>query len=295
MSITLKMLALMALAFSLGSNAMAETYHGFVKDPYYIGRGGTVVSPKDFAANPTKYTRSDVVYLTLREHFSRVVGKPLGDAEFRTLLASGEVRLTDCVGRIKTAGVTSQGKIAWHERACYKNEKLIEVQVPGGWMVAASQGCYNPVEGVRPAPPKVAVPTLEDGVCGPAAGTYSATDTALRGDLCTAGYPTSFVTLPRPGISATYSCFPRNGGKLASCPISVQAEARPLPTQSSAPVPRTPSSTTSVIESSVSVSGLSTIVVPTCNGVVAVGGTPAINFRPSPTSALRPIGGQRPN
>ena len=222
--------ALLTTLLGFGSNASAESYHGFVRDAYYIGKGGKVVSPKDFAANPQKYTRSDVVYLALREHFSRVVGKPLGDVEFRALLASDDVRLVPCVeDKISTAGVTDKGNIAWHKRNCYKDERLIEAKVPGGWMVVASQGCYNPVEGVRPTPPKPVVAAPVDGVCGPAAGEYSATATALRGQLCAVGVATSFVTLPRPGHTATYSCFEQNGGKRATCPIKVLAEAPPAP------------------------------------------------------------------
>jgi hypothetical protein len=265
--------ALMSLfvLLGLGSNAWAETYHGFVKDPFYIGKGGKVVSPQDFATNPTKYTRSDVVYLTLREHFSQVVGKPLSDADFRTLLKSDEVRLGNCTGKIKTAGVTSQGKIAWHERACYKNERLIEVKVPGGWMVAASQGCYNPVEGIRPElPKKAAAPALIDGQCGPASGVYSASATALRGLLCTVGTATTFVTLPRPGHTATYSCFEQNGGKRATCPISVLAEAPPPP------APLIPQAIPTVTVVPMVQAGLSPLVVPTCDQTIVVGGVPAV-------------------
>lgn len=283
MSLKLIRVALMVLLTTLlgfGSNASAESYHGFVRDAYYIGKGGKVVSPKDFAANPTKYTRSDVVLLALREHFSRVVGKPLNDAEFRALLASDDVRLTACTGEISTAGVTNQGKIAWHKRTCYKDENLIEVRVPGGWMVAASQGCYNPVEGVRPTAPKPVVAAPIDGVCGPGAGEYSATATALRGPLCTVGASTTFVVLPRPGHTATYSCFEQNGGKRAMCPISVLAEAPPPPPPPPAPAPVDRKMVQAQVVGDQTVVGVPALVVPAfCGGpTIAVGGTPTVNY-----------------
>ena len=134
--------------------ASAAEYHGFVKNQWYLGKGGKVVSLKDFAANPRKYLRSEAAYSHLRHHMAGVVGKPsLSDAEFRQLLSGNNVRLVACTGRIKTAGIANGGQVGWKDRNCYKGEYLIEVLVSGNWTVAASQACYNSVEGLPPLLP----------------------------------------------------------------------------------------------------------------------------------------------
>ena len=127
--------ALTALLIGLGISAQAkDEYHGFVKDSYYLIKGGKQVSPNDFAIDPLKYMRSPAVYTALREHVSQVVGRPVDDRAFRRLIVSNDVRVVECVGRIKTDGITDTGKVGRHERACYPGERLMEAKVPDGWM-----------------------------------------------------------------------------------------------------------------------------------------------------------------
>ena len=151
------MLALLPVAASLmlaATAASAAEYHGFVKNQWYIGKGGKAVSLNDFAANPPKYLRPGAAYDHLRHHMAKTVGKKsLSDAEFRNLLKSDKVRLVACTGQIKTAGITDGGQVGWKERSCYQNENLIMVQVAGVWTIVASQGCYNPVMAQRPPLP----------------------------------------------------------------------------------------------------------------------------------------------
>ena len=235
MSKKLKLTALMALVI-LSGTVSAQVYHGFVKDPYYLIKGGKEVSPQDFAADPMRYMRSPTTYTVLREHVALVIGRPVDDAAFRKLIVSDDVKLVQCVGRLKTDGITDAGKVGRHERGCYPGERLMQVRVPGGWMNLLSLGCYNPIEGERPPPPKPVAATPVDGVCGPAFGSYAHNAMTFRGEFCSSGAATSFIVLPRPGQSATYTCFGTNGGKNATCPIRV--EQVPTPTVASGPPPR---------------------------------------------------------
>ena len=165
------MLALLLVMGSLVlfmTPASAAEYHGFVKNQWYLGKGGKVVSLKDFAANPLQYLRSEAAYNHLRGHFAKVLGQTsVSDTEFRQLLTGKNVRLVACTGRIKTAGITNDGQVGWKNRNCYKGEYLIEVLVSGNWTVSASQACYNSVDGPPPllplpkgsaTPPPVAPP-----------------------------------------------------------------------------------------------------------------------------------------
>src|SRR5690606_32033513 len=88
----------LALIVALGSfvpaqAAAREVYHGFVKDAYYLGRGGTPASFEQVADNPLAIFRSEAAYMNLRAHVSTYLGRPLSDAEFRALLRSDDVRL----------------------------------------------------------------------------------------------------------------------------------------------------------------------------------------------------------
>lgn len=130
--------------------ASAAEYHGFVKDQWYIGKGGKAVEVKDFAADPRRYLRSEAAYQHLLHHVAEATGKKVDEESFRALLMSDDVRLVRCVGRVKTAGITDGGQVGWKERNCYVGEYLIEVSVPGGRMIVASQGCYNPIAGKQP-------------------------------------------------------------------------------------------------------------------------------------------------
>ena len=150
---------LTALLIGFGAFAQAkEEYHGFVKDQWYLVKGGKEVSPKDFSDNPMRYMRSPAAYTALRDHAAQVVGVPMSDQDFRQLIVSDDVRLVECVGRIKTEGITNTGKIGRHERACYPKERLMQVKVSGGWMNLLSLGCYNPIEGERPPQPRLDPP-----------------------------------------------------------------------------------------------------------------------------------------
>ena len=130
--------------------ASAAEYHGFVKNQWYIGKGGKAVEVKDFAADPRRYLRSEAAYQHLLHHVAEATGKQMDEESFKELLKSDDVRLVRCLGRVKTAGITDDGQVGWKERKCYPGEYLIEVSVPGGRMIVASQGCYNPILGKQP-------------------------------------------------------------------------------------------------------------------------------------------------
>lgn len=219
MSFKLIRVALMALLTCLGISVHAVEYHGFVKDPYYLVKGGKVVSPKDFAADPLKYMRSNVAYLALRDHASQVVGKPMSDQAFRQLLVSDDVKLVDCVGRKETQGVTDSGQIGQHERDCYKDEKIMQVKVLGGWMDLLSTGCYNPVYGVRPLVPITPAPVA--GICGENAQHYAAGTIRFPSTLdpafCKAG---SLDKAPDFG-EGRWLCQGDNGGPSQQCVATV--------------------------------------------------------------------------
>ena len=147
--------------FAMSSSVQAKeasVYHGFVKDSYYLGRGGTPATFEQVANNPLAVFRSEVAYVNLREHIGNYLGKSLSDADFKTLLRSDNIRLISCTGRITTAGVTDSGHFGWRERGCYAGEMLIQVRLlDGRWVTVASQGCYNPVRGEVPSLPPVPV------------------------------------------------------------------------------------------------------------------------------------------
>ena len=135
-----------------------ETYHGFVKDQYYLVRGGTPATLEQVASNPLAVFRSQLAYDNLRAHIGAMIGRPLSDTDFRTLMLSDDVRLIPCVGSVDTSGVTDSGRFGFHLRACYRGEMLIQVRLQDGrWLTVASQGCYNPVRGEVPSLPPVAV------------------------------------------------------------------------------------------------------------------------------------------
>jgi hypothetical protein len=233
MSIWLKLLALMALALSATFPAAAETYHGFVKDKWYVVKGGKEVSPQDFATDPLRYMRSAAAYTALRDHASLVVGRPLDDKAFRELIVSNDVRIVECVGRITTDGITDRGKIGRHERSCYKGERLMEVKVPGGFMKLLSLGCYNPIEGERPVPP----PPV-NGACGTNASRYafSTTTWPAGGNFCASGEQSSpSILFPQAGGSTLWSCQGKDGGVTARCEASREAPPPP-PVKVEAPV-----------------------------------------------------------
>ena len=139
-------------AFSTLPAAAQTGYSSFVQDAYYLGEGGTPPSMTAFASNPRDYLRSDAAYATLKQGFESAIGVDLSDLEFSELLASDRVRLVDCVGRIRTAGINPQGNVGWSVRACYSGEQLIEVEVGGQWVLVASQGCFNLVQPYTPPP-----------------------------------------------------------------------------------------------------------------------------------------------
>lgn len=252
MGYLLKLLALTALTVSigLGSNAMAsERFGPFVKDQYYVVTGGKEVSPKDFAANPLKFMRSTAAYTALRDHVSQVVGRPIDDQAFRALIVSNDVQLVACAGNLKTQGFKKDGTVHWHQRACYKGERLMQVKVPGGWMNLLSLGCYNPVEGERPILPPPA-PTPVIAVCGSNAARFKATESSwpANGKFCAVGEQSSpNILFPVVGSTSNWSCVPP-GGTAKYCQasreepvpqpeVSVPAEAcelvqfeEPLPT-----------------------------------------------------------------
>ncbi|MEY2665672.1 MAG: hypothetical protein RLZZ480_777 [Candidatus Parcubacteria bacterium] len=142
-----------ALGFmSVSSPASArETYHGFVKDAHYLGRGGIPATFEEVADAPDSVFRSRLAYDTLRAHVGTAIGRSLSESDFRALLRSGDVRLVPCTGSIDTAGVTDSGRIGFRKRACYRGEMLIQVRLQDGrWLTVASQGCYNPIRGEVP-------------------------------------------------------------------------------------------------------------------------------------------------
>lgn len=143
---------IMAFGFTFSSSATArEVYHGFVNDQFYLGRGGTPATFEQAADNSQVVFRSQLAYDNLRAHVGASIGRPLSDADFRSLLKSDDVRLVPCVGKIDTSGVNDAGSFDWRKRACYRGEMLIQVRLAdGSWLTVASQGCYNPVRGEKP-------------------------------------------------------------------------------------------------------------------------------------------------
>jgi len=145
----------LALGLTAGSPAEAkEVYHGFVKDQYYLAHGGTPATFEQVDENPLAVFRSQLAYDNLRAHIGAMIGRPLSDTDFRSLLRSDDVRLVPCVGPVDTSGVTDSGRFGFHKRACYRGEMLIQVRLQDGrWLTVASQGCYNPVRGEVPSLP----------------------------------------------------------------------------------------------------------------------------------------------
>lgn len=153
---------LMGFCFiSLPQSATAGSLQSFVTDEYYLGAGGQPPALGDFATNPHSYLRSTAAYNALKKGFAAKLGRTLSDAEFRSILASDQVRLRKCTGRISTAGISQQGKVGWSTRSCYAGEKLIELRTGDRWQVVASQGCFNLVRPLPVAPkPKPKPPAL---------------------------------------------------------------------------------------------------------------------------------------
>lgn len=149
----------LALGLSIGSPVEArETYHGFVKDQYYLVQGGTPATLEQVASDPLEVFRSQLAYDNLRAHIGAMIGQPLSDSDFRSLIVSDDVRLIPCVGSVDTSGVTDTGRFGFHKRKCYRGEMLIQVRLQDGrWLTVASQGCYNPVRGEVPSLPPAAV------------------------------------------------------------------------------------------------------------------------------------------
>lgn len=163
----------LALIMALGPFVSApaearDVYHGFVRDTYYLGRGGTPATFEQVASNPLSVFRSQLAYDNLRAHIGAAIGRPLSDADFRTLLRSDNIRLVPCVDSVDTSGVTDTGRFGWHRRSCYRNEMLIQVRLTDErWLTVASQGCYNPVRGEVPSspPPPPPPPEVKKVVC----------------------------------------------------------------------------------------------------------------------------------
>jgi hypothetical protein len=142
-----------AAAFVSVPAAAKEVYHPFVKDQFYLARGGTPATFEQVAANPLAVFRSKVAYDAFRAHVSGILGEDLDDSSFRELLRSNRVRLVPCVGTNDTAGVTDSGRFGRRVRACYRKEMNIEVQLKDGrWQKAGSQACWNAVYGELPQP-----------------------------------------------------------------------------------------------------------------------------------------------
>lgn len=145
------------VALGLASPAIGrEAVHGFVKDQYYLGRGGIPATPEKVAADPMKVFRSKVAYDALRAHFSDYLGRNLSDADFRKLIRSNDVRLTPCFGTVDTAGITDSGRETRGVRTCYNGEMLIELRLEDSrWVVVASMACWNKVYDREPTPARV--------------------------------------------------------------------------------------------------------------------------------------------
>lgn len=155
-------IVLMSVWFiGISQSSIAGSYQSYVKDPYYLGVGGTPPTLDEFAVNPRAYLRSEAAYLSLKNGFAELLGRSLSDEAFSRLLASDQVRAERyCVGYINTAGITPAGGVKWSVRGCYLGEKLIELKVHNQWQVVASQGCFNlvkPKDAVTQAKPKIEV------------------------------------------------------------------------------------------------------------------------------------------
>ncbi len=138
----------------------------FVQDEFYLGHeGGSPPSLQAFAENPRAYLRSEAAYTALRQRFATVLGRSsLSEEDFTELLNSDQVRLRSCssFGRFQTMGILTTDVVVQSPRTtCYAGEKFIEVLVHGQWIVAASQGCFNPVT----IPPVSVIPPPRQPVC----------------------------------------------------------------------------------------------------------------------------------
>lgn len=208
--------------------ASAAEYHGFVKNQWYIGKGGKAVEVKDFAADPRRYLRSEAAYQHLLHHVAEATGKKMDEESFKEFLQSDDVRLVRCVGRVKTAGITDGGQVGWKERNCYLGEYLIEVSVPGGRMIVASQGCYNPIVGKQPRLSPLSTRELNRRPLGPPVNLeapgepVTAKPTPVqekRPTVILEGRPTLVVINP---VYTSVGCCPSCGeGALPSVPGSV--------------------------------------------------------------------------
>jgi hypothetical protein len=73
-------------------------------------------------------------------------------------------------------------------------------------------------------PQQQPTPTPINGQCGPAAKTYTSTETFPQGSYCSAGTPNpTNPTNPSPGSSTTWTCQGQNGGNNANCSATRQS------------------------------------------------------------------------
>lgn len=120
------------------------------------------------------------------------------------------------------------------EKRLGRTDRALECDLGQGvyahWYTGENKKSCNNLGIVFAALPKQAVvpPTPINGACGLAAGEYSATATALRGQLCAAGTGPLSLTMPAPGNSATYPCLGTDGGRLSMCTVA-RASLSPLP------------------------------------------------------------------
>jgi hypothetical protein len=144
---------------SLPQASAAGSLQSYAVDKYYLGAGGTPPTLSQFGSNPRAYLRSEVAYNSLKNHFSKQLGRSLSESEFSSLMQSNQVRLVSCTGRIKTSGISQKGSVGWSNRACYTGEQLIQLNVNGQWRTVASQGCFNLVQLNEPSAPPFQVTT----------------------------------------------------------------------------------------------------------------------------------------
>lgn len=134
-------------AIPAGAQESSGTAKPFLKDEYYQGYGNTPPTLTEYCVAPLEYMRSEAA----NEHFlagiADELGKPsLSQDAFCALVEDGRVRTeTPCTGRFRTYGILPNGTVTPNARACYDDERLIEVDVDGAgnWAIVASQGCYN--------------------------------------------------------------------------------------------------------------------------------------------------------
>lgn len=147
-------IAVAGFAFAASPALAREVYHPFVKDQFYLARGGTPATFEQVADDPLSVFRSRAAYDAFRAHVSGYLGRNLDDAQFRYLLRSDSIRLVPCTGTIDTAGVTDSGRFGWRVRACYENEMNIELRLDDGrWVIVGSQACWNAIRGELPSLP----------------------------------------------------------------------------------------------------------------------------------------------